>query len=265
MFKVKLFLISISCLGLLSILPLKTAYAEEIQFAVNTVEVKLSFIGIICEGPFFRTSGCVAIGDGLGRYNVFYSAENNLFPPFGTWRCFVHPDPICFALSTGRGTFCLEERSPQENVRITLKETSGEHFQFASDNYPSGKCGILSVNSFLGDRPQQHKPDKDTFSFADTEGDEVTLRLEEDGSVGHIGEEAGFRFRGPIGSASLNEFRTGELPLEITTTIPESGEYEIVIDQKNILNDLRYRGGYVITLDTSLDDVDEIVPSRDVE
>lgn len=86
------------------------------------------------------------------------------------------------------------------------------------------------MNSFLGDRPQQSRPDRDTFSFRDTEGDEVTLTLEEDGSVGHTGEQANFRFRGPIGSASLDELRTGELPLEITATIPESREYEIVVD-----------------------------------
>ena len=107
MVRIKLLLVLVLGLTLLSIFPVTSAYTEEIQFAVNTVEVKLSFIGIICEGPFFRTSGCVAIGDGLGRYNVFYSAENNLFPPFGTWRCFVYPDPICFASSTGKGTFCL--------------------------------------------------------------------------------------------------------------------------------------------------------------
>jgi len=207
----------------------------------------------------------VAVGDGLGRFNEFYRAEINFLSPFGPWECAAYPDPICFASSTGRRRFCIKESdfSSKGSVRITLTETEEHHFRITT-NYPL-TCDSASVNAFLGDRPQQSKPDRDTFSFSDTEGDEVILTLKKDGAVGHIGEEATFRLRGPRGSASLDEFRTGKLPLEITANIPTSGDYEIVVNQKGITDDLRYRGGYIITLDTSLGDVDEIVPSRDVE
>lgn len=266
MVRVKILMVSAFCFSLLSIFPVKFAHADQITFNANTTEVNLKSIGIICKGPFFRTSGCVPIlPPGPGRFNSFYHAEINIFPPWGPWRCTVHPDPICFASSTGSVNFCVGQSDfdKKGSVDITIKEGNEQHFRVTS-NY-SDKCDSASTNAFLGDRPQQFKPDKDTFSFSATEGDEITLTLGEDGSVGHIGEQANFRLRGPVGSASLDEFGTGELPLEITATIPESGEYEIVIDQKNIPDDLRFRGGYKITLDTSLGDVDEIVPSQDVE
>jgi hypothetical protein len=262
---VKNFLYLVIFTGLLSIFPVNFAHADEIRFYANTTEVNLGAIGIICQGPFFRTSLCVALEPpGPGRFNGFYSAEINFFPPFGKWICSVYPDPICFASSTGHVNFCVTQSvfDTKGSVEITIKETNEQHFSVKS-NY-SDKCDSASTNAFLGDRPQQSKSDKDTFSFSDTEGDEVTLKLEEDGSVGHIGQEATFKLRGPAGT-SLNELKTGELPLEIMATIPKSGDYEIEVDQKGIPDNTRYRGGYIITLDSSLNDVNEIDPSQDVE
>jgi hypothetical protein len=262
---VKNFLYLVICTGLLSIFPVKFAHTDEVRFYINVNEVNLP-IGIVCQGPFFRTSDCTVIQKNLGRFNQFYAAEINFFSPFGPWSCAFFTDPFCIG-KAGSGNFCLVQRGSDQSVLITLKETidpfSGDpHFTFSS-NFPK-TCNSSSTNAFLGDRPQQLKPDKDTFSFSDTEGDEVTLRLEEDGSVGHIGKEATFRLRGPAGT-SLDEVKTGELPLEITATIPKSGDYEIVVDQKGITDNTRYRGGYVITLDSSQSDVNEIDPSQDVE
>ena len=263
MVKVKTLLVSVFCFGLLSILPVKTAYTDEIPFRVKTALTDLLFIS--CKGPFGRNSGCVHI-DAPSDFKLFYSAEINFFSPYGEWRCDVYALPICIGVA-GRKTFQIHRHPvPERQVDLTIvKCDTCFDDSYAIQVETDQTCCGISTSAFLGDRPQQSRPDRDTFSFEDTGGDEVTLTLEEDGSVGHIGEQANFKLRGPIGSASLDEFRTGELPLEITATIPESGEYEIVVDQKNIPDDLSYRGGFIITLISSLDDVGEIVPSKDVE
>jgi hypothetical protein len=264
--KVKILLVSVLGLSLLVlfVIPVKTAYTDEIPFRVKTDLTDLLFIS--CKGPFGRNSGCVHV-EAESDFTLFYAAEINFFDPYaGEWRCDVYKLPICFGVA-GRKTFRISRHPvPVTQVDLTIVECDGcFDDKYAIELSFAQTCCELSTSAFLGDRPRQFKPDKDTFKFQGTEGDEITLSLEEDGSVGHIGEQANFKLRGPIGSASLNEFRTGELSLEIAATIPESGEYEIVVDQKNIPDDLRYRGGYVITLDQSLDDVKEIVPSQDVE
>ena len=265
MSKIKILLVSVLGLSLLVlfVIPVKTAYADEIPFRVKTDLKDLLFIS--CKGPFGRNSGCVHV-DAPSDFTVFYAAEINFFSPYGEWRCDVYALPICFGVA-GRKVFTIHRHPvPEKQVDLTIVNCDGcFEDKYAIEVATDQTCCPVSTSAFLGDRPQQFKPDKDTFRFQGTEGDEITLSLEEDGSVGHIGEQANFKLRGPVGSASLDEFRTGELPLEIAATIPESGEYEIVVDQKNIPDDLRYRGGYVITLDQSLDDVKEIVPTQDVE
>ena len=260
---VKNFLYLIICTGLLSIFPVKFAHTDEIPFRVKT-DLK-DPLWISCKGPFFRNSGCVHIDTPQPDFELFYSAEINSFSPYGEWRCDVYALPICVGVA-GRKVFNIY-RHPVPDTRVDLTivpcDTCFNDKYAIKVNTDHTCCGV-SANAFLGDRPQHSKPDKDTFSFSDTEGDEVTLKLEEDGSVGHIGQEATLRLRGPAGT-SINEVKTGELPLEITATIPNSGDYEIIVDQKSIPDNTRYRGGYIITLDSSLNDVNEIDPGKDVE
>lgn len=272
MTKIKILLVSVLGLSLLVlfVIPVKTAYTESIPFRVRTKANDVLFIS--CGGPFLRTSGCLLIHTpekdfkSPSDFKLFYSAEINSLSPYGEWTCKLYATFVCIGVA-GSKTFTIHRHPvPERQVDLTIAKCDGcfddgYTIEVATDQ----TCCPVSTSAFLGDRPQQFKPDKDTFKFEGTEGDEITLTLEEDGSVGHIGEQANFKFRGPIGSASLNEFRTGELPLEIAATIPESGEYEIVVDQNKIPVDLRYRGGYVITLDQPLADVKEIVPSLDVE
>jgi hypothetical protein len=270
--KIKILLVPVLGLSLLVlfVIPVKTAYTGTIPFRVGTKLPDLLFIS--CKGPFGRISRCIRVDNPPPDvdnpplvFKLFYSAEINFFSPYGEWRCDVYGFPGCTSGVAGAKVFTIPRHPvPEKQVDLTIVKCdgcSGYVIKVETDQ----TCCPVSTSAFLGDRPQQTKPDRDTFSFAGAEGDEITLRLEEDGSVGHIGEQANFKLRGPVGSVSLDEFRTGELPLEITATIPESGEYEIVVDQKDISDDLSYRGGYVITLDQSLDDVKEIVPSQDVE
>lgn len=271
MAKTKILLVSTLGLSLLvlCVIPVKTAYTRDISFIANTRQVTDRAIWLRCGGPFLRSSLCSPVFGGLMAFE-FYSAEDNELSPYGDWVCSVYTAasfPLC-VFAAAEVIFCLtDEEPPDDKVNITVEQ--GESFDGSfftiTTNFPQGRCFFRTTNSFLGDRPQQFKPDRDTFSFKDTEGDEVTLRLEEDGSVGHTGAEARLRLRGPIGSASVDEFRRGVLPLEIKAMIPMTGKYEIVVDQKSIPDDLRYRGGYKITLDSSLSDVEEIDPGRDVE
>ena len=264
MFRVRTLLILISSLSLLSVLPLKTNYAEEIPFRVKTDLTALLFIS--CKGPFGRNSGCIHVDTQKPDFELFYSAEINFFSPYGEWSCAVYALPICFGVAGGKIFQIHRHPVPDSRVDLTIVECDGcFNVSYRILVETEHTCCGISTSAFLGDRPEQKKPDKDTFSFEATEHDEILLSLVEDGAVGHIGEEANFKFRGPIGSATINEISSGTLPLDIEIEIPETGVYEIEVDQKGIPIDISYRGGYIIELTSSLNDVDEIVPSRDVE
>lgn len=271
MTKVQTLLVSAFCLTLLSILPLKTAYTEEIPFRVRTKVNDVLFIN--CGGPFLRSSGCSLVHTPQQDFDpenedfeLFYSAEINSFSPYGEWTCKLYATFTCIGVA-GSKTFQIHRHPvPERKVDLTISEceTCVERFYIIDVETDQTCCGI-STNAFLGDRPEQKKPDKDTFSFEAIEGDEILLSLVQDGAVGHTGEEANFKVRGPTGSDTIKEISTGILPLDIEIVIPETGVYEIDVDQKGIPVEISYRGGYIIELTSSLNDVDKIVPSRDVE
>jgi hypothetical protein len=241
--------------------PIK-AFSDTIPFFVtnnsNTTEL------IACDGPWERCGGFVHLKPGQQRFN-FYSAEKNIFSPFGPWTCAVGPDLSCPLDNQNNKissiiNFCLEAipGNPDLGVEITVNPNSSMSVNF------NRNCSSISVTAHLGDDSKPSAPDRDAFSFQGTQGDEVTLRLEEDTSAGYIGEQATLILRDVISEASLNEVITGAVPFEIKTTLPATGEYMILVQQHNIPLDARFRGNYNLSLSTS-GSVELLVPADNVE
>jgi len=118
------------------------------------------------------------------------------------------------------------------------------------------------VPSFLGDHPNQERNtrDFDIFQFNGTTGDQVKLRLEADPRAGNNGGQAALRINGK----SVDQQRTGTLPLEITVPLGSTTTYDITMEEARISPDQRYRGAYILTLESSLGDIDALQPTSSV-
>ena len=121
----------------------------------------------------------------------------------------------------------------------------------------------LRVTSFLGDHPNQERStrDFDIFQFNGTAGHQVKLRLEADPQAGNNGGQAALRIKGK----SVDQQRTGTLPLEITVPLGSMTTYDITVEEARVSPDQRYRGGYILTLESALGDIDTIRPTSSVE
>jgi hypothetical protein len=107
------------------------------------------------------------------------------------------------------------------------------------------------------------------FRVSAEEGDEITLRLEGDPSAGYIGTYARLRLLSDRRIGHFDEVETGKLPLEITVTVPETGMYELIVGkiaQSDVPDNLlSFKGGYILSLDSSSDDVGPLIPGENVE
>jgi hypothetical protein len=63
---------------------------------------------------------------------------------------------------------------------------------------------------------------------------------------------------------SLNESTSGTLPLGINATLPADGKYSITVEQSNNSGGERYRGSYMLNLESS-NAVGVIEPTSTVE
>ena len=256
-------LVIVLALGIITIFPLKAFSGGFIPFYVtNNGDRGLC---IQCSGPWDRFECSPNIQP--GQQHVFFSqAQINKFSPFGKWHCLSgpteSPDPTqeCGLTSgTSEVKFCIpHDISVNNEVDLTMTDNS------LTANFPE-KCPKLTTFAHLGDDPKPAAPDRDTFSFEGSGGDEVTLRLEEDTEAGHIGEQAALILRDAIGGVSFEEVRLGALPLEIITTLPATGKYSIVVEQHNISQVVRFRGDYILSLESSSDTIELIEPTDNVE
>ena len=237
MSKLKYSLTSIIALSFLAFLPLKAFSGTIPFFATNNGTEDLC---IKCAGPWSRCSATVLIKPGQQRVK-FYSADINIFSPFGFWACETStPIGPCTLVATtvAEVNFCLES-IPVTEVDLTITNNNNLTVNFPED------CDSLTTTAHLGDDSKPAAPDRDTFSFDGTQGEEVTLRLEEDPEAGHVGVEATLILRDSIEGVSLQETTTGSLPLEIKTTLPVTGTYSILVQQHNIPLQARFRGDYL--------------------
>jgi len=89
--------------------------------------------------------------------------------------------------------------------------------------------------------------DRDRFRFDGKAGEQVTVRIERDGARGSTGNIARLSLRREHGG-TLDQ-RKGELPLELTVTLPRTGSY--VSEATEVAHGAAFRGYYRLNVNSS--------------
>ena len=233
-------------------------------------------VTICCIGPWFRQicgdeGQCTISGNAVD--DNFYSADVDIFSPYGSWFCcLVSNTPFSNCSGgprsgcNGTGSFTLSKEDTAvyftmdtDSLRVKLDSSSSAS---TTQVLPSEESDTSSTQANLGDDNTKPRRDRDTWSIRGTEGENVVITLEVNPSAGHDGEEATLTLQN--GNSTI-ESTTDALPLEISTTLPSTGEYRLVVSQNDIPEGVRYRGRYTLSVKSSLGIVQDIKPSEDVE
>ena len=100
----------------------------------------------------------------------------------------------------------------------------------------------------------------DTFLLDVQQEDEITVTVEADGESGNNGGNVGLRIRGN----SIDQEVEGVLPLEISVMLPMADTYLIEIKQPKKPKDKRFRGNYILSVESAVG-IESIKPTNDVE
>ena len=262
-------------------LPYKASAHKHIPFyATYPNEEGASTVYVYCQGPWCRETGdgnwciggpnqtCTPIPPGSSMLE-FYSAEVTIFSPYGRWQCGAWRGTGICGSPGGLSTYCCMNPIDGAGLEFHLqKDDNAVNFNLTNDSMSvdlSDDSDTITAAATLGDDNSRPKRDRDTFTFhfGPNPGDRlVTVTLEPDPSAGHTGEQATLILQN--GNSTV-ESKTDVLPIEITATLPSDGEYQLVVEQNGIPEDVRFRGNYYLSVKSDSGDVEVIKPSEDVE
>jgi len=239
---------------------------------------------IYCSGRA-RSSNIVEASPGPDAANVeFYSAEVTIYPPYGSWTCCnsFFPETAAGGIVEGCSPsledlidsvdFNLPKGATQVNLVLTEDSLTVTPYVPGGAASPDPDEGAKTATTYasLGDDNTKPRRDRDTFTFnfGPNPGDGlVTVTLEPDPSAGHIGEQATLSISKADSPGDIRPLPpiAGALPMETTVTLPETGEYKIVVEQNGVPDDVRFRGSYFLSVRSEAFAVQEIRPTEDVE
>lgn len=251
-----LFLVPVLCVTL--IFPYSASAHKRIPFYI-TYHDGDELLQLQCGGPWLRDSGLIEVPPDTD-HKKFYSADVNSLSPYGEWHCNIcSPDEAgptsCSGPIIAKTHFHLNKDDDEVNLTMTKDSISAD----------LSESDTVSATASLGDDNKRPRRDRDTFTFhfGPNPGDgAVRVTLEENPEAGHIGEEATLILRRGNSDIELN---SGILPLEITAELDTDKEYELVVEQHGIPEDLRFRGNYFLSIESDGGQIEEIRPSVDVE
>jgi hypothetical protein len=225
------------------------ASAGNIDFNVqNQSSTKMC---IYCGGPWFRLGFSAVLGTNYPSFfwNNFYTAEDNIFSPFGAWGCGVKTttDQVgsdcswAGTLPTQKVEFCVSDR-PGVHVYLTIQPI-GE----VSSNQPPQPCNDAAVSSFLGvstagQNSKAGQYSQGAYRFAGNAGETVVVTLDRDRTRGSEGEVAKLSL-GEEGGASLKD-SIGTVPITIIAQLPKTGTYEVTVAYPPAHTPNPFRGYY---------------------
>jgi hypothetical protein len=125
-----------------------------------------------------------------------------------------------------------------------------------------------TICSILGDDPRALAPDTDVFKFSGTKGETVAVRLESSPPEYGSGKRAVLIMRNFGNGLTLFKRLNNALPLEITATLPASGDYHVVVMEspgKAVIWGQKYGGDYCVTLEASPETVGTFAPDLGIE
>jgi hypothetical protein len=203
---------------------LRRAASADINFWAKNNSSK--HICVYCDGPWLILGFSTVLANNY--IQLFYTAETNIFSPFGPWGCGVKettqaPFSDCDWVGTlpaQKTAFCVSD-VPGVTVNLTVNPDGS----LTSDKPPQ-PCNDSAVFSFLGDSPagQQYEG---IYRFAGKANEMVTVTLDRDGARGSEGEIAQLTLRHDQG-ASL-QTRVGAVPITFSATLPKNGNYEVTV------------------------------------
>jgi hypothetical protein len=265
--KFKLYFLYAVIAGLTS-LPYEAFSGGDIEF--NAVNNSGDDWCLQCQGPFSRQTPRVIVNR-RGGVTHFYSAEISEFSPYGSWNCSLYQVDVCFLVGSEPDvTSGIAVPAGTSLVELIIMEQQG--ITVIAQKFPelgAESVNDISVASKLGNDSAPGAVDRDTFRIRAEAGDEVTIRLEGDPSTGYIGTYARLRLASGLGIGDFQRIDKGELPLEITVTIPETGVYEVsaakVLQSDVPDNLLSFKGGYILSVDSAGDKIESLRPGENVE
>jgi hypothetical protein len=253
----------------------KDARAGDVEFYItDTISSNGHKICWICTGPFFRSSGLhYFTAPFTGQH--FYTTSDGIGSQYGEWNCYYN-----YANDLGGELLCLGPRAAftyqfsftldKDAVKVEFVETPPGYdprqtiTRAVTANEVSAEAEApeeISHAAALGDDARTDKSDRDTFTFDAVEGDDIVLKVVRDPAKGHIGSQARLKLR-RLGAGSGEEVAEGSVPLRLKTTLPETGTYEVVVEQDDKQKDDWFRGDYFLVLRPG---IAELVPAEDVE
>jgi hypothetical protein len=243
--------------------PYKAFSDKHIPFSVTYLETQgAPSLWINCHGKVRNTNDLIAPG---AENEVFYSAEVDIFSPYGSWECATYE--FCRMDDFG-GVSCSDKKA---EVKFKLEKEDNEVVLTMTEDSLSvnlsNESDTITAAATLGDDNTKPRRDRDTWTIQGTEGDTVTVTLEPDPSAGYSGEQATLSISKINSPADLRPLPPidGALPIEMTVTLPSDGEYKLVVSQNDIPEDVRFRGNYYLSVKSDSGDIQEIKPSDDVE
>jgi len=232
-------------LGGLALLAPPTAAADEIPFYI-TNELGGSMFpdgtAIVCGGPWLRrTANCGTPIRNDQQPLLFYSAEINLFSPFGPWQCQLRSVGECDPIIEGL-TFCVDaEPNHVAPVELTLTEDE----KLTVKDFSAPPCASAAATGFLGDGASAGQ-DRDGFRFNGKAGERITVTLAPSRSGGGAGKTARLVLRDDGGRRLAAD--TGALPLKLVATLPAAGGYVVDAIKAEADAGKPFRGHFLVTV-----------------
>ena len=231
-------------LGALALLAPPVA-ADEIPFYITNEtggSIYPDGTAIVCAGPWLRrTAQCGTPIRDDRQPLLFYSAEINLFSPFGAWQCELRSvgecDPFIEDLS-----FCVDAE-PDHIVPVELTLTEDE--KLTVKDFSAPPCASAVAAGFLGDDPSRGQ-DQDGFRFKGKAGEKITVTLAPSRSGGGSGANARLVLSDAGGRRLAAE--AGALPLKLTVSLPAAGDYLVAAVKAEPGAGKPYRGHYLLTV-----------------
>lgn len=196
------------------------AWAGDVPFTITSTGLPNG--GVSCAGPWFRESVCGQIGPEGTDKKQFYTAEDNLFSPYGAWGCDVHREG-CGTKRLDIVRFCLKKDNPTQ-VNLVF---NGTKLSVNAD----ASCSSALAASVLGQDGEdaQTARDTDDFSFKGQSGENVEVVLDIDGAAGAINGDATLRVLDRTSSIVLAQEK-GRLPLRVNATLNGETVIQVIRD-----------------------------------
>jgi hypothetical protein len=269
--------IVVSMLVAASLAPRMVAGAE-IPFFLHMANAT-DCVCIECDGPWLRSGAGGPYAAHTPDPINFYSAEINIFSPFGEWTCgLVAPNGGCQGDCPGeillapRSSAIIPQDFPEQVLHICVPDFPGIDSvdirvtgTTATSDLPGPPCSsAVTARAFLGDSPEASR-DRDAFRFAGEAGATVNVTLEPDRRSGHHGALARMAVLGEGDGHVLGKV-SGAVPLALTAQLPRAGTYRIVVQEsKDSKAGHAFRGTYVVGVNPSSSAPTMLEPLRSVE